>query len=118
MTTIHLGLAVALAATVALTLLAVLPGLAAAYRVRLVDRLLLADLAAALAAAVIGVLLLVTGSRPADPLHFLYAAVALGALPTARYLARTGTERRRAAIMAIGCLVMAGVVVRLFMTGS
>jgi len=80
-----------------------------------IDRLILAALAVILANELIGLVLLVTGTRPADPLHFLYALVALVTLPIVRFW---GTlQPWRAAALAIGALVLLGLVVRLFQTG-
>ncbi len=118
MTTLHLARGVLVAVAVGATFVTVAVGFVAGYRPRLVDRLILLDLGAVAGAVVVGALLLVTGERPADPLHFLYAVVALLAFPVARYFGRSGTSRRRTTIMAIGCLVAAGVVARLFMTGA
>ena len=80
-----------------------------------VDRLILAALAVIVANEVVGLGLLVTGARPADPLHFLYAVVALAALPIVRFWG--ALERWRTAALAIGALVLLGLVVRLFQTG-
>ena len=61
---------------------------------RLVDRLLLGYLVAIAVAVLLGPALLVAGRAPADPLHLVYAAVALGALPVTRVLgARPRTVR-------------------------
>jgi hypothetical protein len=87
-----------------------------------VDRAVLAVLGSVLAADLIGALLLVAGSRPADPLHFVYGAAALIALPVAIWVgargARVGSSRvRRDAWTAGGGLVLLGIVLRLFATG-
>ena len=80
-----------------------------------VDRLILTALVVIAANVVVGLVLLGTGSRPADPLHFLYAVVALLALPVVRFWG--ALERRRALALGIGALVLVGLVVRLFQTG-
>jgi hypothetical protein len=80
-----------------------------------VDRVILAALVVIVANVAVGLVLLATGSRPADPLHFLYAVVALLALPIARFWG--ALERRRALALAIGGVVLVGLVVRLFQTG-
>ena len=87
-----------------------------------VDRAVLVVLGGVLAADVIGAALLATGARPADPLHFLYGATALLALPVAIWVgaqrARPGASRvRRDAWTAIGGLALLGIVLRLFATG-
>ena len=79
------------------------------------DRLVLAALLAVPVASLTGLPGLGTLG---DPLHILYAGVALVALPAARYLARSGAPRRRATWMLLGALVMCGVVARLFLTGG
>ena len=87
-----------------------------------VDRAVLAALGSALAAALIGAVLLVTGSRPADPLHYIYGPAALIALPLAIWIGaratRAGSSRvRRDVWTAGGGLVLLGIVLRLFATG-
>jgi hypothetical protein len=87
-----------------------------------VDRAVLAALGGVLAADLIGAVLLVTGSRPADPLHFVYGAAALIALPVAISVgargAGAGSSRvRRDAWTAGGGLVLLGIMLRLFATG-
>jgi hypothetical protein len=87
-----------------------------------VDRAVLAVLGSVLAAALIGAVLLVTGSRPADPLHFVYGPAALIALPIAIWVgargARDGSSRvRRDVWTAGGGLVVLGIALRLFATG-
>ena len=79
------------------------------------DRLVLAALVVVPLASLTG---LPAVGRLSDPLHLLYAVVALVALPAARYASRTGAPRRRAAWMLGGALVMSGVVLRLFLTGA
>ena len=87
-----------------------------------VDRAVLAVLGSVLAAGLIGAVLLITGSRPADPLHFLYGPAALIALPVAIGVGarRTppGSSRvRRDVWTAGGGVVLLGIVLRLFATG-
>jgi ribulose-5-phosphate 4-epimerase/fuculose-1-phosphate aldolase len=86
------------------------------------DRAVLAVLGGSLAAGLIGAVLVVTGSRPADSLHFVYGPAALIALPVAIWVgargARAGTSRvRRDAWTAGGGVVLLGIVLRLFATG-
>ncbi len=69
-----------------------------------------------LGASVAGALMFVSGSRPADGLHVVYAGVAIVLLPLARsYL---GPSSRRDRLLLLGALVvLGGVVFRLFGTG-
>jgi hypothetical protein len=64
-----------------------------------------------------GLGLLVGGDRPREVLHFVYAIVALGALPLASSLARRMSPRRRGFTSLIGAVVALVVVARLFGTG-
>jgi hypothetical protein len=87
-----------------------------------VDRAVLAVLGSVIAAGLIGAILLVTGARPADPLHFVYGPAALIALPVAIWVGARGTRVgsprvRRDVWTAGGGLVLLGIVLRLFATG-
>jgi heme A synthase len=87
-----------------------------------VDRAVLVVLGSVLAAGLIGAVMLATGSRPGDPLHFLYGPAALIALPVAISVGarRTGTGSsrvRRDVWTAGGGLVLLGIALRLFATG-
>ena len=64
-----------------------------------------------------GLGILVGGGRPREPLHFVYAVVAMGILPTAAAFATRATPRTRAFVMSAGALVTLAVVIRLFGTG-
>jgi len=67
-------------------------------------------------AAVLGLLLLGTGARPREWLHFLYAAVALAAVPVAARLA--ALEPRRGGLYhAAAGLLLLGILYRLTTTG-
>lgn len=79
------------------------------------DRAILAGLGLVSAGVVVGLVILVTGGRPADPLHLLYAVVALVILPIARFWDRLASHRLLA--VGIGGLILVGLVVRLFQTG-
>jgi hypothetical protein len=64
----------------------------------------------------VGLLLLAAGQRPKESLHFLYAAVALAAVPiAARFAARE--PRRGGLYHAAAGLVLLGVLYRLTTTG-
>ena len=76
-----------------------------------------AIVAVLLVAAVSGGLLLLSGSRPGDGLHLVYALVALAAIPLARsFLGRT-SERRAAALLLVAFVGLGAVTYRLFTTG-
>lgn len=67
---------------------------------------------------ILGGFLYVQGRRPAEPLHYLYAVVALAAIPAARSLALDAPARSRAGVMAVAGIVVAALVWRLFATGD
>lgn len=73
--------------------------------------------AAALLAAIVGLLLLIGGPGPSDPLHLLYGALAVAALPGAALVAAGRPPRERAIVVLIGAVVLLIVVLRLFQTG-
>jgi hypothetical protein len=64
-----------------------------------------------------GLGLLAGGGRPREILHFVYAIVALGAVPVADSMARRAGPRQRGIARLIGVLVALAVVARLFQTG-
>jgi hypothetical protein len=64
-----------------------------------------------------GLGLLVAGSGPREPLHFLYAVLAIGCMPVADSLLRKASPRRRALITAVAALVALVLIGRLFQTG-
>lgn len=64
-----------------------------------------------------GLGLLAGGGRPREILHFVYAIVALGAVPVADSMARRAGPRQRGIASLIGALVALVVVARLFQTG-
>ena len=86
------------------------------------DRAILAVLATISGAGLLGVLLLVTGARPTDPLHYLYGPAGLVALPIAiLFGARTppadGSRVRRDLWTVIGAIALLGILFRLYATG-
>lgn len=88
----------------------------------LVDRAVLTILGLLLVAGFLGLLLFLTGSRPADPLHFLYGPASLIALPIAiwigaRRASATGSRVRRDSWTAGGAVVLFGLGLRLVATG-
>jgi hypothetical protein len=80
------------------------------------DRLILVQSALVAVSTLTGLPGPISGRPPADPLHYLYAGLALAAIPTARYLGRR-TDRSVAGWVAGACLVEAVVLLRLWMTG-
>jgi len=59
----------------------------------------------------------VGGARPRELLHFVYAVVALAALPISTSVSARWEPRRRGMATVIGALVGLAVIVRLFGTG-
>ena len=64
-----------------------------------------------------GLGLLVGGARPHELLHFVYAVVALAALPISTSVSARWEPRRQAMATVIGALIGLAVIVRLFGTG-
>lgn len=64
-----------------------------------------------------GLGLLVGGARPKELLHFVYAVVALAALPISTSLSQHWEPRRRGIATLLGALVALAAIVRLFATG-
>lgn len=69
------------------------------------------------AQVIVGAILLFGGDRPAEVLHFVYAAAALGALPLASAFAAEAPPRARAAVLALASLITAFLAWRLTATG-
>jgi hypothetical protein len=64
-----------------------------------------------------GLGLLVGGARPRELLHFVYAMVALGALPISTSVSAHSEPRRRGIATAVAALVTLAAIARLFATG-
>jgi hypothetical protein len=64
-----------------------------------------------------GLGILAGGGRPGEVLHFVYAALALGAVPVAASVARGAEARLQGFATLAGALVAMLVVARLFQTG-
>jgi hypothetical protein len=114
--TLHLIAALLVAVCGGVLTLTVVAGSALHVETRFaIDRTILAALALVTLGIVLGLVILATGGRPADPLHLLYAVVALIVLPLARFWQRLAG--RRSLAVGIGGLVLAALVLRLFQTG-
>jgi hypothetical protein len=119
MSGLHAGLAVVTAIAVAALLVASIAAAVGWSRGRLwLDRAVIVQAAVALVALLSGLGLLLTGSRPADPLHFLYGAVLAGLALIVRASAGRRPTRRVGTWLAVGSLVLIGVLIRAFMTGG
>jgi hypothetical protein len=66
----------------------------------------------------VGLILLGTGHRPDDPLHYLYGVASVLTLPTAYFMSRGGTERRDSLIFGLAALLLVGLSFRAIMTGG
>jgi hypothetical protein len=64
-----------------------------------------------------GLGILLGGSAPAEPLHFVYGAIALFALPLATSLTRNRRPRTAAVIVVVVAVALLVVIARLFQTG-
>jgi len=64
-----------------------------------------------------GLGLFVGGGRPGDILHFVYAVVALGAVPIAASLSQRASPRQQGVATVLGAVVALIVIARLFQTG-
>ena len=67
--------------------------------------------------AVSGVILLAAGGGPAEPLHLVYATIAVAAIPAARSFAGRGGPRAQQIAVAAAFTVLGFMVYRLFATG-
>jgi hypothetical protein len=79
-----------------------------------IQALLLIALAVTIAG---GLGLLAGGARPREALHFVYAVVAIGALPVANSLTQRAGPRARGVATLAAVLVILVVIARLFGTG-
>lgn len=113
---IHLAVAILAAICGGLLALVMVAGAFGHRDVRFaIDRAILVALGAVAIGILIGLVMLATGARPADPLHFLYAAVALVLLPIVRFWDRLAGHQ--AIAVGIGGIVLVALVLRLFQTG-
>jgi hypothetical protein len=92
-----------------------------AYHSRLGGRLLFfgwVALAAIAAQALLGIILGISGSRPADGLHFVFGPATLVALPLAARAARGREPQRAALILAVGWFITLVLSLRAVGTGG
>lgn len=83
---------------------------------RLFEAVQAAVVSALIVAAASGLVLVATGIRPAAPLHVVYAAVAIVAIPAARSFAGRGGPRAQQLAIAAAFVVLGFMVYRLFAT--
>ncbi|MBI3747316.1 MAG: hypothetical protein HY262_00480 [Chloroflexi bacterium] len=81
------------------------------------ERLQAAVVAALIVGAASGLLRLASGARPADGLHLLYAAIAIGLIPLARSFTGRASGRGPAVFLLVAFVVLGAVLFRLFTTG-
>ena len=64
-----------------------------------------------------GLIMLVSGARPAEGLHLLYAAIAIALIPLARSFLGRASGRSATVLLLVAFVVLGAVVYRLFTTG-
>jgi hypothetical protein len=115
-TTLHHLVALLVAAAGLVLVLVVAIGTASHRPVRFAaDRAILVALALVAVGIASGLIVLLTGGHPEDPLHLLYALVALAVLPVVRFWG--GLGRHRMLALGVGGVLLAALVLRLFQTG-
>jgi hypothetical protein len=114
---IHVALAwAAVAAGVAMLGAAVATAAGRTSSYRWLDAAILAQLTTTGAAAIVGLVLPLSGYTLRDPLHLVYAIAVLVAAPIGRY-AGHGDVRRIGRYAVVAAVVVLGSTLRLFMTG-
>jgi hypothetical protein len=108
---------VAVAGTLALLAAAILTATGRVASHLLLDRAILVQSGTMTVAVLSGLAAPVAGRLPADPLHFLYAIVALVVAPSVRAWTRAADDRRQGRWQVVAAAVALGAVLRLFMTG-
>lgn len=68
--------------------------------------------------ALVGLLLLLQGHRPADALHFLYGALTVLTVPAVYAYADQGQTRRASLFIAVACVFLVGIALRAAATGG
>lgn len=118
MDTIHRGLAFA---AVGIVIVGIAWSLALVRlsndRARGFERFQAAVVSLMIVASVSGLLLLLAGGKPADPLHLLYAVIAIAVIPLARSFLGRASHRRAALLMLAAFAAIGAVLYRLFTTG-
>jgi hypothetical protein len=115
---LHLASGVLAGALFAAALVLVLAGRPTGGRwVVWVDRAILAGVPCAALAGLTGAALAVGGRGPGDPLHYLYALLALSAVPIGRAVGGRHGDTGLRVPLAIACLIGIGAIVRLYQTG-
>jgi uncharacterized membrane protein YwaF len=102
----------------ALVVLGVLDALRLVEARRWLDRLVLLLVATVIVAAILGPGIVIGVRPPSDPLHFLYALVAVMAVPAFRLVAQQRRSDRLGGWLAVGGLVTLGALLRLWATGG
>ncbi|HKG56345.1 MAG TPA: hypothetical protein VKA85_03790 [Candidatus Limnocylindrales bacterium] len=103
-------------ATAALLGAAIVTAIGRTRSYRLLDAAILGQLVAALVSVGSGLTVLPSGA-PADPLHLVYAIVAIVVAPGVRYATRHRDAAGMGRWQIVAAVVVLAVVVRLFMTG-
>lgn len=80
--------------------------------------LLVATAALGALQAIVGGLIFLTGARPGEPLHYVYGAIVLLAIPLAYAYSDQKRVRRDLIIMIIAAVAIIGAAVRALMTGA
>ena len=81
------------------------------------ERFQAAVVAVVIVGAASGLVRLASGARPADGLHLLYAAIAIGLIPLARSFMGRASGRGPAVFLLVAFVVLGAVLFRLFTTG-
>lgn len=68
--------------------------------------------------ALLGGILWLSGSRPVDPLHYVYGLIVLAAIPVAFTYINNKSARRDMIVLTIAAFVVVAAAVRAFMTGA
>lgn len=102
----------------AMLVVGALDGLRLVAARRLLDGLVIALLVVLLLGTMLGPLVVITTAPPRDPLHLLYAGVALVAAPITRFEAARRRVARTGWWLGLGGLVTLGALLRLWVTGG